>query len=264
MTTAAPPTTSVEIRIDPRAEGEVAFVTIGAPKLNIIGSAVMDEFLAGMATLADREDLRAVVLRGRGSKAFIGGADINEMAKLDAGEAKTFITKLHRMCAALRELPVPAIARIEGYALGAGLEVAAACDLRIAASGAQFGMPEVRVGIPSVIEAALLPSLIGWGRTRELLLLGETIDAETALRWGLVEKVAEPSRLEAELETWLAALLAGGPRAVRLQKRLIRQWEDLPLSQAVEAGIACFADAYATDEPARLMDAFINRPRRGP
>ncbi len=166
------------------------------------------------------------------------------------------------MCAALRDLSAPVIARINGYALGAGLEVAAACDLRVAAANAVFGMPEVRVGIPSVIEAALLPRLLGWGRTRELLLLGENIDAETALRWGLVERVVPADSLDAAVEACLAALLKAGPRAVRLQKKLIRQWEDLPVSGAIEAGIDCFADAYATDEPSRLMRAFLDRPRR--
>ena len=88
---------------------------------------------------------------------------------------------------------MPVIARVNGYALGAGLEVAAACDLRIASSNAVFGMPEVKVGIPSVVEAALLPGLIGWSRTRELLLWGENIDAQTALAWGLVDYVVEPA-----------------------------------------------------------------------
>jgi enoyl-CoA hydratase len=261
MTTTAQPDSMVDVRLDARPQGEVAFVTVATPKLNIIGSALMAQFTEAIAALGERATLRAVVLTGAGGKAFIGGADINEMARLDAAQAKAFITRLHAMCQAMRDLPVPVIGRIEGYALGAGLEVAAACDLRIASTTAQFGMPEVRVGIPSVIEAALLPALIGWGRTRELLLLGETIDAETALRWGLVEKVAMPDALDAALESWLAALLAGGPRAIRLQKRLIRQWEDMPLSQAVEAGIAAFADAYTTDEPTRLMGAFLNRPR---
>jgi len=100
----------------------------------------------------------------------------------------------------LRELPVPVIARVNGYALGAGLEVAAACDLRIASSNAVFGMPEVKVGIPSVVEAALLPGLIGWGRTRELLLFGENIDAATALAWGLVEQVVSQSELDAAVK----------------------------------------------------------------
>jgi enoyl-CoA hydratase/carnithine racemase len=179
------------------------------------------------------------------------------MATLDAASAEGFITLVHRSCDCLRALPVPVIARINGYALGAGLEVAAACDLRIAASNAVFGMPEVKVGIPSVVEAALLPGLIGWGRTRELLLFGENIDAPTALAWGLVEEVT--ADLDAAVEKRLGSLLAAGAHAVRLQKQLIRQWEDMTLSQAVRAGIESFTKSFATDEPARMMGAFVNR-----
>jgi len=254
---------SVHVDIEPRAAGAVARVAIdNATRLNILGSALMAEFVAKVTALGGREDLRAVVLTGAGERAFIGGADIREMAQLDAARAREFITQLHRMCAVLRDLAVPVIARINGYALGAGLEVAAACDLRVAAASAVFGMPEVKVGIPSVIEAALLPSLIGWGRTRELLLLGESIDADTALRWGLVERVVPLDGLDAAVEACLAALLKAGPRATRLQKKLIRQWEELPVSGAIAAGIDAFAEAYATDEPSRLMRAFLDRPRR--
>src|SRR6185503_218248 len=112
---------------------------------------------------------RVVVLTGAGERAFIGGADINEMAELDEESARVFISQLHEACAALRNLPVPVIARISGYCLGAGLEIAASCDLRVAADHSTFGMPEVRVGIPSVIEAALLPRLIGWGMAARLI-----------------------------------------------------------------------------------------------
>jgi enoyl-CoA hydratase len=253
----------VRVHIEPRAAGVVARVTVdNAAKLNILGAALMAELRAELTALGAREDLRAVVLTGAGERAFIGGADVREMAGLDAARAREFITRLHRVCAALRDLPVPVIARVNGYALGAGLEVAAACDLRVAASNAEFGMPEVRVGIPSVIEAALLPGLIGWGRTRELLLLGETIDAGTALRWGLVERVVPADGLDAAVEACLAALLRAGPRAIRLQKKLVRRWEELPVSGAIAAGIDSFADAYATDEPSRLMRAFLDRPGR--
>jgi len=253
----------VRVDIEPRETGVIARVTVdNATRLNILGSPLMAEFVAAITALGAREDLRAVVLTGAGERAFIGGADIREMAGLDAAGAREFITRLHGVCTALRDLPVPVIARVNGYALGAGLEVAAACDLRVAASNAVFGMPEVRVGIPSVIEAALLPGLIGWGRTRELLLLGETIDAETALRWGLVERVAPADGLDAAVEACLAALLTAGARATRLQKALIRRWEDLPVGAAIAAGIESFADAYATDEPSRLMRAFLDRPRR--
>jgi len=253
----------VQVAIESRETGAVARVTIdNATRLNSLGSALMAEFIAKVTTLGQREDLRAVVLTGAGERAFIGGADLRELAELDVARAREFITRLHRVCAVLRDLAVPVIARINGYALGAGLEVAAACDLRVAATGAVFGMPEVKVGIPSVIEAALLPGLIGWGRTRELLLLGESIDADTALRWGLVERVVPLDGLDAAVEACLAALLKAGARATRLQKKLIRQWEDLPVSGAIAAGIDAFAEAYATDEPSRLMRAFLDRTRR--
>ena len=257
------PQARVHVDLQQREAGVVARLTIdNSTRLNILGRALMAEFTAAVSTLAAREDLRALVLTGAGDRAFIGGANIHEMAALDAAGAREFIGGLHRMCAALRDLPVPVIARINGYALGAGLEVAAACDLRVAAANAVFGMPEVKVGIPSVIEAALLPGLIGWGRTRELLLLGENIDAGTAARWGLVDKVVPADGLDAAVEASVGALLKAGPRALRLQKQLIRKWEELPVSGAIAAGIDAFADAYATDEPSRLMRAFIGRPRR--
>jgi enoyl-CoA hydratase/carnithine racemase len=258
MSEAATP--SVGVLIEERAHGAVARVTIeNAAKLNTLGSQLMIELVEKVEALATRENLRAVVLTGAGDKAFIGGANIVEMAALDRAGAEGFITLVHRSCDCLRALPVPVIARVNGYALGAGLEVAAACDLRIASSNAVFGMPEVKVGIPSVVEAALLPGLIGWGRTRELLLFGENIDAATALSWGLVEQVVAPDALDLAVEARLAALLSAGPKAVRLQKALIRRWEDLSLSQAVSAGIESFAHAYDTDEPTRLMGAFVSR-----
>jgi len=255
-------TAGISLRLDQQERGAIAHVTIeNATKLNTLNAANMTQFVETVEPLGRRDDLRAVVLTGSGDKAFIGGADIFEMATLDAAKAEGFITLVHRVCDSLRALPVPVIARVSGYALGAGMEVAAACDLRIASTNAVFGMPEVKVGIPSVVEAALLPGLIGWGRTRELLLFGENIDAATALAWGFVEQVVAPGELDAAVEARLAALLANGAQAVRLQKQLIRQWEDLTLSQAVSRGIESFAQAYAGEEPVRMMAAFAKRRR---
>ena len=255
-------TGSIGVLIEERKLGAVARVTVqNSAKLNTLNSHLMLAFVTELEALAKRDDLRAVVLTGAGDKAFIGGADIFEMATLDAEKAEAFITLVHRSCNALREMPVPVIARVNGYALGAGLEIAAACDLRIASSNAVFGMPEVKVGIPSVVEAALLPGLIGWGRTRELLLFGENIDAATALAWGLAEYVVTPDVLDGTIDARVDALLTAGPQAVRLQKKLIRDWEDMTLSQAVRAGIESFKQAYATDEPARMMSSF-NRARK--
>ena len=256
-------TGSIAVAIEGRKLGSVARVALqNAAKLNTLNSHLMLSFVTELEALAKRDDLRAVVLTGEGDRAFIGGADIFEMATLDAEKAEAFITLVHRCCEALREMPVPVIARINGYTLGAGLEVAAACDLRIASSNAVFGMPEVKVGIPSVVEAALLPGLIGWGRTRELLLWGENIDAQTALAWRLVEQVIAPAELNATVDARLDALMTAGAQAVRLQKKLIRDWENMTLDQAVRAGIESFKQAYATDEPSRMMATFVNRVRQ--
>jgi len=244
------------------ARGVATVAIQNAPKLNTLNRAVMTALIAAVERLAGDATLRAVVLRGAGDRAFIGGADIAEMAALDPEAARAFITLVHRSCDVFRRLPVPVIACIQGWTLGAGLEVAAACDLRIAANTARFGMPEVRVGIPSVVEAALLPTLIGWGRTRRLLLTGETIDAATALAWGLIEEVVAPAQLDAAAEKALGGILASGPRAIRLQKALIADWETLPLAAAIQRGIDCFATAWETDEPRELMHRFLAYQRQ--
>ena len=250
-------------RLDERG---VAVVTIdNTARLNALSTRVMETLIAAVEALERQPGLRAVVLRGAGERAFIGGADINEMAALDAQSARGFITLVHRSCDAIRRLPVPVIARLQGYAFGAGVEVAAACDIRIAAIGSQFGMPEVRLGIPSVVEAALLPQLIGWGRTRRLLLTGDTIDAATALAWGLVEEVAPIELLDQAIDRILDSILASGPQAIRLQKALIDAWEGLPLREAIQHGIDSFGAAWQTDEPARMMQAYFasRSARRG-
>lgn len=246
----------IEVRRDSR--GVATVVVDNAARLNALGSGLLAEFSHVVARLGEDPELRAVVVTGAGERAFVGGADIREMGEIDGPDtARAFITGVHRACAAVRTCPVPVIARIQGYCFGAGLELAAACDLRIASETAELGMPEVRLGIPSVVEAALLPNLIGWGRTRRLLLTGETIDAECALAWGLVEEVTAAEDLDEAIEACLADILACGPAAIRAQKSLISAWETLPLAEAVTAGIEAFAEAYRVDEPKRMMAEFL-------
>jgi enoyl-CoA hydratase len=250
---------SVLVRREERSEGGwLARLTIdNAGKLNSLNRALMTELVETVRGLAADPQLRLAVVSGAGERAFVGGADIGEIAALDRLTARSFITLVHDCCDAFRRLPVPVIARIDGWALGAGLELACACDLRVASERSAFGMPEVRVGIPSVVEAALLPELIGHGRARRLLLTGETIGAAEALAWGLVDAVAAPDGLDDAVERLVRPILAAGPRAVRLQKSLILDWEDLPISAAVERGIDCFVSAFDTDEPARMAGAML-------
>ena len=244
---------------DPR--GVVRLTICHAGSLNILGSAVIDGVREGLQALAQDPQIRVLVLAGQSEKSMIGGADIKEMAKLDRQSAEAFITRLRDLCEAVRTFPAPVIARMPGWCLGGGLEVAAACDVRIAAHDAKFGMPEVRVGIPSVIHAALLSRLIGSGRARWLVMTAENIDAPTALAWGLVDAVAPEGGLDAAVEHTVNALLACGPHALRAQKTLLRQWEELPLKESVDLSIGVFGKSFLTDEPKRLMQAFIERKR---
>lgn len=256
--------TGVRLHIDRRDQGSVATLEISNPaRLNSLNTELMEAFIAAAEAVALRDDVRAVIITGAGDRAFVGGADIVQMRELqDEASARAFITRVHRCCHAVRAIPVPTIARINGYVFGAGLELAAACDLRACSQTSVFGMPEVRLGIPSVVEAALLPMLVGWGRTRWMLMLGETFSASDARAWGLVETVAAPESLDEAIEGWLDSLFRCAPRAVRLQKQLIRAWEDLPLRAAVAAGVDAFASAYATQEPREAMARFLEEKTR--
>ena len=252
--------TLVSSRIFNRQGGAFARLAIERPtKLNALDPATIRAIRSEAVSLAENSSLRAVVLTGAGERAFVGGADIDTMADLEAASAETFITELHEAIAAVRAIPVPVIARIDGFCLGAGLELAAGCDLRIASERAAFGMPEVKVGMPSVIEAALLPRLVGWGQANRLLLLGERIDAAEALAIGLVEKVVPAAELDTAVERWIDAILEAGAEAVRLQKALMREWERLPLDQAIAAGITSFRRSFSGEEPRRMLRSIKER-----
>ena len=177
------------------------------------------------------------MLAGRGRN-FCGGADASELKALNPRTGAQFVTRIHDVCRAIRALPVPVVARLHGAVIGAGLEIAAACDLRVAAEGTKFSMPEVRLGIPSVVEAALLPRLMGSGRAAWLVLTGDAIEARRALEWGLVEEIGDGENL-------VARLLSNDPKALRMQKQLLQLWDEAPLATSVAASVEQFARAIA-------------------
>jgi enoyl-CoA hydratase/carnithine racemase len=162
----------------------------------------------------------------------------------------------------MRRMPVPVIARINGYCLGTGMEIAACCDLRVGSDNAMFGMPEVRHGIPSGMEACLLPRLIGWGKTMELVFTGRMIDAAEAYRCGFLQRLVAPEGLDQAVEEWIESIATAGPRAIRLQKALHADWERMAIADAVQRGIDAIGKAHMTDEPRRLMRKFLERRRK--
>ena len=260
---AAAPADLILCRVDDRgAAGHVAYVTVNNPqKRNTLGipgkRAIADTF----NQLAKDDRLRVAVITGAGDKSFIAGADIAEMKDLDAGQALTEHTLTHMANKSIRMLPVPVIARINGWCLGFGMELAAACDMRIGVNTAKFGMPEVRVGIPSGMEANLLPALIGWGKTAELVFTGDIIDADEAYRCGFLQKLVPAAEFGGAVEKMVASILLGGPRAIRLQKPLLRDWERMSIAEGIQQGIRACVAARDTDEPRRMMEAFIARKR---
>ena len=168
----------------------VAWVTFNNPeKRNALGLAGKDRFVEIMTGLRHDLSVRAVVITGAGDKSFVGGTNLAEMAEFDLAAAEASATKTHRMCDSVRTCPVPVIARINGYCFGSGMELAACADMRVGADHAKFGMPETRHGIPSGMEASVLPRLIGWGKACELVLTGDHIDAQEAYRIGYLERL---------------------------------------------------------------------------
>jgi enoyl-CoA hydratase/carnithine racemase len=241
-------------------QGGVVRCTLDRPPLNLFEPGLIAAVRSTFVALAADPSIRVVVLTG-GGRAFTGGMDIHVLRDLDSERARALITTLHDAIDAVHRAPFPVVAAVNGAALGAGFELALACDLRIAAAEAILGLPEVLVGVPSVIQAALLSPLVGPGRAAELLLTGATITAREALGWGLVNRAVERGELDAAVDATVAAIVAAAPGAVRLQKELIIRWRESDLTTAVRAGIAAFAASYATGEPHEGATAFLEKRR---
>lgn len=250
------------LTLDVSEQGVATLTIANGTSLNILDSDTIVEFTTTLRRLARREDVRVLVLRGTGDKAFIGGANIKELARLDPETAVAFITRLHDLCEAVRDFPVPTIARLSGWCMGGGMEFAAACDIRIADAHANFAMPEVRIGIPSVIHANILTRLIGEGNTRWMLLTGAAINAERAHQWGFVHEVVANSALDDAVAHTVSEILECGPQAVRAQKALLRAWEDPSIERGLKHSIAVFGECYAGAEPDAYMTRFLERKKQ--
>lgn len=224
---------------------------------NAIGPAVIAALTEHAHALADDTELRAVTLSGAGG-CFAAGANVKVMAGLDTNGARAFITSLHKAIQSVRAIPVPVLAVLHGHCYGAAMELAAACDIRIADPSLIAGMPEVQVGLPSVIEACLLPRLIGWGAAADLVLTGREIDADAAQRLGFVQHLAQMGGLADLQAKVLAQILSAGPKAVRAQKCVMRGW-DRDESAAIAMSIDAFAGCFETGEPQAMLAKIAKR-----
>jgi len=238
----------VEVRQQGGAD-QIAYVTLDDERrLNCLSEVMLDQLADAVENLA-MQPMRAAVIRGAGSRAFVCGGDLEVLSGADKAEARRYMSKAHAANEGVRALPFPVIAAISGYCLGGGLELAASCDIRIATTGSQFGMPEVRVGVPAVAQTALLPTLIGSGKTSWLCFTGRPIDAQTALAWGLVEAVVVSDQLDGAVEQTVSDILKGAPTAIQATKAQFRRGHKVGLDQGMLESIDVFAQCYDSDEP---------------
>ncbi len=231
----------------------------GRGPLNLLGRKGFVALKAQLERLEQDRNVRAVILTGSGDRAFSAGVDLREMKDLDQATAEAFITALHGPARKLLTMALPAVAAVRGPCLGGALELALACDIRIAADDAVLGLPEVLVGIPSVIEASLLPPTIGLGRARRLLLTGETVDAREALSMGLVDRVVSVDSLMTEAHRTADGFLSMSRRVLGSQKQIIAKWLELGELESAEFTIGEFARSFRTSIPQEGMSAFLEK-----
>lgn len=227
-------------------EGIVRLTLNRAPQRNSLSQALVDSLLAALRQLREDREARVIILTGAGDKAFCAGADLKERAQMGEAQVAAFVDTLREMAAMLAQLPQPTIAAINGAALGGGLELALACDLRVMAEGAFVGLPEVKLGIiPGAGGTQRLTRLIGPGRAKALIFTGRRVQAQEALALGLVEEVAPEGGLREATLSLATSMLSGAPIALAQAKRAMDQGLDVSL----EAGLAIEREAYAVTIP---------------
>ncbi|MCZ7573296.1 MAG: enoyl-CoA hydratase-related protein [Ardenticatenaceae bacterium] len=249
----------VAVQID----GAVATVTVNRPEvLNAIDGALLAELEMAFATLEADEAVRVVILTGAGDRAFIAGGDIAAMRAMTVAEGQRFVYRGQAFTRHLETSRCVIIAAVNGYALGGGTEIALACDIRLAAARAQFGLPEVTLGIfPGWGGTQRLPRLVGKGIATELITTGARIDAQAAHRIGLVNHVVPDGELLPRAHEMAVRITANGPLAVRQAKLAIRAGLEIPLEQALILEAEAWLVNFATADRVEGLAAFLERRR---
>ena len=240
--------------------GPVAIVTMNRPdKHNALNGAMRCAFLGALTAVAADAEVRVVVLTGSGSKAFVSGADVAEMAGRSPAEQRRVMAG-PSIYEALARLTKPVVAAINGYCLGGGLELALACDVRIGSTTARFGQPEIALGlIPGGGGTQRLPRLIGAGAAARMILSGEPIDAAEALRLGLVQEVVEPDELMTRTLALANVMAARSPIALAAAKDALRAASSTPLEAGLRAEAALFQLCFASEDGAEGLKAFTEK-----
>ena len=242
-------------------KNQIAYVTIDRPKvLNALNMATMQELWQVFSELKDDKQIRVVILTGGGEKAFVAGADINELAAHDAVSGKEYTHRGQSVLNLIENVGKPVIACINGFALGGGCEIAMACTMRLASDNAKLGQPEVKLGIiPGYGGTQRLPRLVGKGRAMQLVLTGEMINAQEAHRIGLVNEVTSPADLMPRAEAIAQKIIANAPLAVQYSLEAINKGLEMTLPEALYLEAVLFSVACSSEDKKEGTTAFLEK-----
>lgn len=238
----------------------IARLTLNRPEvLNALDGRMLAEVRAVLTEISDDDAIRVVVFDSASPRAFSAGIDVAWVKDLDAWGARAVGQALHTTFGAIRTLEKPVVAQIDGLCLGAGLELAISCDILVASDRSQFGLPNIKRGIPAIVEAALLPQAIGIVNTRELALTGRNWDAAKAERRGLINAVVPAADLPTEAERWAAELAGFSPRALAAQKDILHKWMTTDLETAIDFSINTVGLNWTTRDQKEGMASFLEK-----
>ncbi len=241
--------------------GSTAILTLHRPEvLNALNAEIKEEASKALKELNDNPNILAIILTGSGEKAFSAGADINELKNLTPMEGLERSLSGQKLSLQIESLDKPVIAAVNGFALGGGCELALACDIRIASEKAKFGQPEVNLGIiPGFGGTQRLPRIVGKGKAMELILTGDIIDAQEALRIGLVEKIAPPEKLMETAKEMAQKIAAKGPIAIKLCKKAIHEGLQMDIDRGLALESSYFGAVCSTKDKLEGLSAFLEK-----
>ncbi len=242
-------------------KNQIAYVTVSRPKvLNALNADTMGELQTAFSLVKNDDGIRVAILTGDGEKAFIAGADINELSTLGPVDGKEFAQRGQAVLDLIENCGKPVIACVNGFALGGGCEIAMACTMRLASENAKFGQPEVKLGIiPGYGGTQRLPRLVGKGRAMQLVLSGEMINAQEAHRIGLVNDVAPLGELLMRAEALAAKIIANGPLACRYAMEAVNKGMEMTLQEGLFLEASLFGVSCATEDKAEGTKAFLEK-----
>lgn len=239
----------------------VATITLNRPRvLNALNAALKRELSDALERVRADAGIRALILTGAG-EAFSAGQDLNEAKDLDGPGAEAWVREYERLYRQIRDLDIPVVAAVHGWAMGAGCQLALLCDIRLSSEAARYGMPEIRDGIPAIFGLGLLWPLVGMSRALYLVLSGETLDARQALEAGLTVKVVPPAALRAEAEALAARLATYAPLAVKADKAWARQLTEEHFTATARFCVTAQHASFAAGDARRGMEAFLRKAR---